>query len=162
MLFVKTLFMKWVINNDNTHFWETFWKLFVDFSRTLCDNFNLICRLNFTFWQFSWHQNVAKEITERMRHFPARSGHGYPQGRFYKISHSSNKYLLTFRFRALCLICQSYLNRYFSKISSWSCHQTSLNFIRLKKCLILMVSDWAFVSSHWGRGNRIFVDKICK
>ena len=26
-----------------------------------------------------WHQNVAKETTEKVKHFPARSGHGYPQ-----------------------------------------------------------------------------------
>ena len=64
--------------------------------------------LNLTYWQIFWCWYVAKGKTKPMVLFPALSGYYYPQGRFYKIDHSSNKYLLTFRFRALSLSCDQF------------------------------------------------------
>ena len=51
-----------------------------------------------------WHQNVAKEITEKMSHFSAQLGHRYPQGLFYKISQNL---LLFITSRALTLLFNS-------------------------------------------------------
>ena len=53
--------------------------------------------------------NIAKNKTRKMRHFPAWSGYGYPQGRclrveFRRFFSSSEKVCYCSRFRALSLV----------------------------------------------------------
>ena len=79
-------------------FWIWIWIFFRGKKMTLTLTL-WICRiLNTSDWQISWRSNIAKEKTETMVPFLARSAHGYPQGRIYKITTSPIFICWLFRF----------------------------------------------------------------
>ena len=78
-----------------------------------------------------------------MRHFPARSGHGYPQGWFWKILSSSDIFCWCFVFRVLT-DCTN-----FNLINRQKCPLFRFSSIWVSVVQILLVSTFLFLFFHF-------------